>query len=1335
MSSNHLHRDGTSQQVRIKATLQPDYVLVDERFMRDSLKFLLQYSKNLPYFNEQDKEEGTWRDFFPSDSDKDEEEILDEILAFIKDPTSFPPERAKVYQQPHFVLLLTFLHLLEPVRTHMNGLTKRHLDFYFMEFLRMQKKKARPDRVNVLVDLAKHHQEGLSLPAYTLLHAGKDSAGRLLSYKTDEDVFVSHAQVAQLRAICVKKEIEGIKEVYKNNIDNRKKSIIEMMKIALNIEYSDFKLKEIYSELKRIKQELNMSFFTFKELVKFKQRREGIDSIENDSKKKLAEDCGEIEQFFKLFNPGGFDASRVQSDYFSTIFNKIISPFSEETFSGIQKVNNVDDLYIFCTKNKEEILNDIEKITHGERKTFLKKLITIKGTFSGREINFETIMKIKIRFDKEWQYIDNLLEKSSQVEFLNTEFLNTEFSFKKKFKKAFPNATVVDVDDHYKEIEEKQELFYMPVYDIYTIMQYSMGGNKKIQYNIIENIFYSSYKEKDFISRKKLVEKYIPLNDNDNKVDFTQALPFILGENKGRGPFDLKPFLPEKDFYFINESNNLVKENLDKIYSILAIAWRNREGSDLVPEKEQWRGLYAVEDIKKQASDEERWRIFGQEEGCQEPGEFGLAISSPVLLLSQGERKITLGFDFDSKNGELEDVAQNFHVFASKEDGWIGPVEVTPDGEKWEITFKAGEEPIAAPISGYDKKWPVLKIIFKNPEIARSKYSLLRTLQFSNLTITVNVTRFQDFKIWNDIQQLDTKKPFELFGPRPIVGSKFYIAHPEFSVKKIDALYFTVEWANELDENHYENYEKVITKNDFKIKINSDNKALFGNEIEIAPKKKISSGTLQWELLEPDFQHSVYPAIALKKAMNFAKELSTKPQDITTTDYIINPPYTPVVKKITIEYTSECSLKEVFHIHPFGYVPVQPIEEKKEQNKKYPFLPQFDNAAELYIGLENFKPPQQLNMLFQLAEGSADADLPPEMVRWDYLSGNTWYSLEKGKILSDNTRGLTNSGIISFDLPVSQPSTLLPSNLYWLRASIKKRPASVCDIIDIRTQAVSATLVDSDNSPDHFDRPLAKETIKKLVYPIPVIKAVHQPYTSFDGKSPEQDKWFYTRVSERLRHKRRALTQWDYEHLVLEYFPQIYKVKCIPSSPDAKPGTVEIVVIPDIRNRLPSDPFKPKASVKLLHDIKDYLQKISPISANIVVKNAIYIPFRIRTGVRFHKGYDAGHCEIQLNNAINKFLAPWAYEEGADIVIGGKIYANSVINFMERLSYVDYVAYFSFHPVGLRDSDSNSINSGIRSVLIPEKEHFFDQIVEYGYDEKIFIGINHWRIELDFVVS
>ena len=245
----------------------------------------------------------------------------------------------------------------------------------------------------------------------------------------------------------------------------------------------------------------------------------------------------------------------------------------------------------------------------------------------------------------------------------------------------------------------------------------------------------------------------------------------------------------------------------------------------------------------------------------------------------------------------------------------------------------------------------------------------------------------------------------------------------------------------------------------------------------------------------------------------------------------------------------------------------------------------------------------------------------------------------------------------------------------------------------------------------------------------------------------EEDAIFYTRVSERLRHKQRALTIWDYERLVLDRFPQIYKAKCLPPNLAANPddlGKVVIIVIPDIRNKFPANPFEPKAPADLIADIESFLAEKVPPDARVEVRNAHFVPVQVRVGVHFYPG-DEGYYKQRLIDELNRFLSPWAYEEGADIVIGAKIYANSIVDFIDRRPYVDYVAQielFSSEDGGspkpvppAQDGDYYVTTRRPDGVLVAAPDHHFDLISEVGYQQASFIGINYMKIQVDFIVG
>ena len=208
----------------------------------------------------------------------------------------------------------------------------------------------------------------------------------------------------------------------------------------------------------------------------------------------------------------------------------------------------------------------------------------------------------------------------------------------------------------------------------------------------------------------------------------------------------------------------------------------------------------------------------------------------------------------------------------------------------------------------------------------------------------------------------------------------------------------------------------------------------------------------------------------------------------------------------------------------------------------------------LFIGIENAKPLQTLSLLFQFAEGSAeDEDSTPPVIHWSYLTNNEWRPMKEELIIHDDTFGFQATGIIRLEIPADATveNTIITNGLTWFCVSVSEHTNRFPQLIDVVAQAVVARYADRGNAPSHFDKVLPAGTIGKLSVAVAEVSKVSQPFASFDGKHQEAGKEFYTRVSERLRHKGRAINSWDYEHLVLNRYPSIYKVKCIPhTDPD-----------------------------------------------------------------------------------------------------------------------------------------------------------------------------------------
>ncbi len=215
-------------------------------------------------------------------------------------------------------------------------------------------------------------------------------------------------------------------------------------------------------------------------------------------------------------------------------------------------------------------------------------------------------------------------------------------------------------------------------------------------------------------------------------------------------------------------------------------------------------------------------------------------------------------------------------------------------------------------------------------------------------------------------------------------------------------------------------------------------------------------------------------------------------------------------------------------------------------NNQYSALEQEEGM--LFIGLDNALPLQTISLLFQFADGSAqDEDDDPPPIHWSYLTNNEWRPLKGEDLISDSTFGFQTTGIVKLSIPVdaTNNNTVITNGLYWFCASVTSFSNRIPYLINIVSQAVSAVFADNNNASSHYDQPLAAGTISQLTVKASQVSKVTQPFSSFDGKHREVGKEFYTRASERLRHKNRAITAWDYEHLVLNQFPSIYVAKCI----------------------------------------------------------------------------------------------------------------------------------------------------------------------------------------------
>ncbi|WP_435261404.1 baseplate J/gp47 family protein [Tenacibaculum sp. nBUS_03] len=804
------------------------------------------------------------------------------------------------------------------------------------------------------------------------------------------------------------------------------------------------------------------------------------------------------------------------------------------------------------------------------------------------------------------------------------------------------------------------------------------------------------------------------------------------------------------------------------------------------------------------SDDQPYWYPFGYPSSAKnvdelKDAEMGFCIASPILLLQEGRRVVTITIkfdtDFEKESFKVDTLIENLKLYGSGKEKWVVPTLIAinnaNDGDlevsdEISFTFFLGEDIEA--IVNYEEEFllkkyktthPLVRFVFDiSNNVVYDFYRFLASNTVNKITIKTVVEGAKSLIVENDNGLVKSKKPFHPFTTRPIEGSNFNVNYNEAFSKKWTSFSVNLRWKNTPEDfkDWYQAYIKkssyssiktygielakaianrsLLIENEgfFKVKKRMLHRAGKANEtigkvnnlftkevIENGDKEEVfytgnftalnSSNMYDIDAAEPlkltleqSFFHDLYPRL-------YALAVSSENKDIN----LPNEPYTPLVETITVDYEAEETILvsevrkgenriQLFHNHPFGeheenYAEKKHLQEQKniidlfDKDTIQTFLvPKYCLGGHLFLGIENLEPQQNIALLIQVLEGSENPEVESfkenEKVNWSVLCNNKWKSLEND-IISNNIDNFLKSGIVKFSIPkeASLNNTVLPEGYIWIKAQMNKSFDAVCKVINIHAQAVLTTFKNNENEVSHLKNGLAGGTIKKMKTRVPQIKSVSQPYNTFGGSTEESDDNFYRRISERLRHKNRAITLWDYEHLILQEFPEIYKVKCLNHTSKTSftaAGHVTLVVVPDTVNKNVFDIYQPRVSKATLNKIVNYINSLNTLHVKTEVINPNYEEVSIGLEVSFHKGFDDNFYTEKLKLDITKFLSPWAYDETKEITFGVTLHRSVLIDYIEKLPYVDYLQNVKMNG----DASTYKITpSNPKSIVVSAKNH------------------------------
>ncbi|MEO5998621.1 MAG: hypothetical protein ABIN89_17800 [Chitinophagaceae bacterium] len=1120
---------------------------------------------------------------------------------------------------PHVALVIAFLRLFDYVKEEMNKIPQRHLDFYYKDVLRIKEKKAVPDETFVIFELAKGFKEG-EIKKGTQVSAGKDKKNKELIYETEKDIIINKASVQSLQTLFIdRNENNETLNYYRNEIPLDPKQAQESSLIPVE-------LPKIFGDPKTgLPAEIGFAIASSQFYLAKGERNVTV----------IFESPGKIE-------PCKANSASEEDAIFDKNIIKILltaekgwissdDPKSELVIRSLKKIEESKlELQFSISIKQEQAIVPFDKELHdGNFDTAFPVLQCIlkyptasfntdeqpSGAYTDQVSQLCTLKNLQVKGVKIIVQVGNILSKISfdGVSDLILENDETILDNKKPF---YPFTASPKVGSSF--YIGCGDLFYKKILELSVNMEWVLPDNFNIYY-----------------------QKYLPPYDSNK---FTASLSLLDG----------KRWKKISDFSIIDPNANnpkfkSIKLNVDKLKQKNVSA-----KADI--------GIPSYDTTKKNGTIRLKLNYpdFGH-------SVYPQLITSTVMEIANSKSS---GVDYYKviKN-ELSDSKISIKLPEDIKER-SRSLKVIYDILQFQKDDELAKTQIIKALSGIIREYNNEKVTSRGPGQVGGN-----TDDTEDGNMMVNDSGFVEsiLKFLRNIRLVDK--------------NVHYDKDKEGLINVVDEVKETINRKAHFVMPSDQELVNLI-KNETNAAIN---KTIINivDEILATRVNNIPDVEELAPILRKEFDevNLVINDMIAKKIAIHLSALEIPP-----------PPYSPQVNTISLNYSSDKQLSaddndKIFRINPLGIFEASllypsgdvPIN-KAASSDQYIFPKSLLNSSTremlgmFFIGIMDLVPNQNVSILVQLAEGSRINDKKSPVVNWFYLSFDNWIKLASDNIVSDNTYGLQTTGIIELSIPydAANNSVLFNStSLYWLCASVEQDTDSFPNIIAVRSQAARVVFKDNMNDPDRLALPLEAEKIKTLVDEIPEVKKVSQPAPSFNGKLGENDKEYYSRVSERLRHKSRAINNWDYERLILDEFSSFFKVKCLNNYYNGHfaVGHVTVVPIPDLRNRnyAGANVLMPKINYLDLRSIEKFLLAKSSPFAKIHAVNPQLEYVLISCKVKFKAGIDKGFYLQKLNEDLINFLTPWAAGDTAAVSFSAKIYSSSIINFIDMKEYVNYV--------------------------------------------------------------
>lgn len=663
---------------------------------------------------------------------------------------------------------------------------------------------------------------------------------------------------------------------------------------------------------------------------------------------------------------------------------------------------------------------------------------------------------------------------------------------------------------------------------------------------------------------------------------------------------------------------------------------------------------------------------------------IGWQLESPMLVLNEGERNISIYFHLTA-DSSIPNNTKGFVLQLSGAEGWMEQTsECYIESGRLCFCFSLPYDAVAPAscmeeVHGTITEYPAIRILTDN---ANCPYKWAQQLIFDSVEIKTEVNGIRNFSFYNDQGEVDTTQPLHPFGIQAECGACFLFGNEEMSLKNLQEVRLKGIWKklSETEEGFNKIYKEYGTDADaFKVsteyqkggrwkKCGDEQKLFSFNENgDLNPAEIVFSFTVQPQSISSDETAAPYEYSRDKDGF-FRITLESPSIGFGTKAYrtlfsetmvhnsgckekkrkdLPSEPVIPVMADVELSYiaTEETTLSDMER----SFIRLSRITALSRQEsfpiakgEKQPFLPSVPAENLLYFGLLHALGEQNLRLYLDMVlpqEKIPFYDLKPGRqvtLAWEYWSGNEWHPIAIEAVLAEETLGLTQSGFIEIKLPEKiNGNHMDKQGRAWIRAAVTGDLSSCLAVRGIRTNCIRLISQNGDGTP------LPAGTIQGIKEPDERIESVTQPLSGFGGKPAETATEVAVRQSSRISNRHRALMIKDYEHLVLEFFPEVDKIQCIPIPQNKGASKICLVVF----SRAEDSRYFLSPAWKLA-EIQQLVRQYTSPFASLRVMNPVYERVNVHCkAILWDSVPDKGKAVRQLVVLAQNYIAPWYRKE------------------------------------------------------------------------------------------